>query len=47
MFETNSGAMGLRYLQNPGISSGEEIVRKGKKYGKLECQPQRNRMGRP
>jgi len=32
MFETNSGAMGLRYLQNPGrLLSGEEIVRKGKK----------------
>lgn len=23
MFETNSGAMGLRYLQNPDILSGE------------------------
>jgi len=31
MFETNSGAMGLRYLQNPDMLSGEEIVRKGKK----------------
>jgi len=31
MFETNSGAMGLRYLQNPSMMLGEEIVRKGKK----------------
>jgi len=47
MFETNSGAMGLRYLQNPSMMLGEEIVRKGKKYGQLEYMPQRNRMGRP
>lgn len=30
MFETNSGAMGLRYLQNPSITLGEVFYRKGK-----------------
>lgn len=39
--------MGLRYLQNPGILPGEVFYRKGKKYGQLECVPQRNGMGRP